>query len=171
MKARQWSLASALVATLVASLWAAQQDDDAQPAKSSPAKHDRVAVTQASRARPTIDPGPAAVRLPELPHTSGRAPLAGEAAAFVAPLSFRPPRPPPPSPPRPTAPPLPFRYIGAILDEDGRRALLLEGEQLRFVQRGDEIGGGYRVEHIDESRIDFLFLPLKQRQSMFLPRS
>lgn len=179
MTLRQWGLCGALALTVAATLWAALQEEDALAASSSRMTRNSAAYPAVASSPPRVraqalatTPSPTA-RLPLLPEASNRLPLAEEGAAFAAPLSFRPPAPPapPPPPPRPQAPPLPFRYLGAIVDDGVRSALLAEGEQLRIVRRGEEISGRYRVEQIDENRIDFVYLPLKQRQSMPLPRS
>lgn len=179
MMRRQWGLGGALALTVAATLWAALQEEDALAAPSSRMPRNLPADAAVAGSHPGVraqrlaaTPSPAA-RLPLLPEVSTRLPLAEEGAAFAASLSFRPPVPqaPPPPPPRPQAPPLPFRYLGAIVDDGVRCALLAEGEQLRIVQRGEEIAGRYRVEHIDENRIDFVYLPLKQRQSLPVPRS
>lgn len=174
MKPRQWRLAGALVLTLGASLWAAMQDVEDEPVRTASERRVDTRVASASSARLAEGPGASvatAQRLPELPAAASRAPLAPKGAGFAAPLSFRPPPPPPPPAPRPMAPPLPFRYVGAIDETGQRRALVLHGEQLHIVRAGDEIDGRYRVERIGEAGIEFLYLPLKQRQSLSLSRS
>lgn len=174
MKPRQWRLAGALVLTLGASLWAAMQEVEDEPARAPSERRVRSSVASASPMRPAVaraESATAAQRLHELPAISSRAPLAPEGAGFAAPLSFRPPPPPPPAVPRPMAPPLPFRYVGAIEDMGQRRALVMQGEQLHILRSGDEIDGRYRVERIGEAGIDFLYLPLKQRQSLSLSRT
>ncbi|MCW5581327.1 MAG: hypothetical protein KIS72_08300 [Luteimonas sp.] len=179
MMRRQQTLGAALAVTLGATLWAALQDGAEGVPISPPGGRAAVAdIPAGATARPgrAGSPTPVAaapVRLPALPETSDRVPLAAEGAGFAAPLSFRPPPPPPPPPARlqALAPPLPFRYVGAIFEDGARRALLMEGEQLRILRSGEEIGGRYRVDHIDDSRIDFIYLPLKQRQSLSVSRS
>lgn len=173
MKPRQWRLAGALALTLGASMWAAMQDVDDSPARAAAEPRVRATPNSAAPPRPaTAQTGSAAAmqRLPELPVAARRAPLAAEGAGFAAPLSFRPP-PPPSASPRPTAPPLPFRYVGAIDETGQRRALIMQGEHLHILGSGDEIDGRYRVERIGEAGIDFLYLPLQQRQSLSLSRS
>ncbi|ATE60492.1 hypothetical protein [Thauera sinica] len=172
MTARKWRLGAALALTLAATLWAALQGGD-EPANAPPSSRRAAAAAGAGGA-----PAPAATRvaapaiaLPGLPDEPARQALAAEGANFVAPLSFRAAPPPPPPPSRPAAPPLPFRYIGVIVEDGKRCALVMEGDQLRMLRGGDEIAGRYRVERIDEARIEFVYLPLKQRQSLSLSRS
>jgi hypothetical protein len=178
LNTRQWQLFGALVLTLGATAWSALQDPDAEVAARSPAPAPRagMAATAPRPAAPRIplnaEASAASDRLPELPDATVRVPLAEVGADFAAPISFRPPPVSTPMPKRmPMAPPLPFRYVGAIDDGGTRRALLMEGEQLRVVAGGDEIDGRYRVERVGEAGIDFLYLPLKQRQSLTLSRS
>lgn len=82
---------------------------------------------------------------------------------------YRPPPPPvlPPTlppepvvPPEPTAPPLPFKYLGSYEDGPKRLILLLKDEQMYTVTEGDTIDNTYRVERIEGSRVDMLYLPM-----------
>jgi hypothetical protein len=94
--------------------------------------------------------------------------------------SWLPPAPPLPPPPRqvatpvpppaaPMAPPLPFSFFGS-LDEKGlgRRVFLTKGDQLVIVKASDVIEGQYRVDRIIENAVDMTYLPLNQKQSMFI---
>lgn len=77
---------------------------------------------------------------------------------------------PPPPPPPPTAPALPFTVVGGISGQkiaEGRPvAFLRQHDEVMVVRPGDEIGSTYRVETITIDRIDFTYLPLKQRQTL-----
>lgn len=89
------------------------------------------------------------------------------------------PEPPPPpqvaavplAPPPPTAPPIPFIAVGAIhgaqIAEGKPVAFLRQGDNVLAVRAGDSIGPSYQVENISPEKIEFTYLPLKQRQ--FLP--
>jgi hypothetical protein len=80
--------------------------------------------------------------------------------------SFSPPAQATPAPrEKPTAPPLPFRYIGKLLDE-GRLAVFLQrGGESFSVAAGDTIGE-YRVDAITDAAITFTYLPLKTKQTL-----
>ena len=66
------------------------------------------------------------------------------------------------------APPLPFRYIGRLLENGKLEVLLMRGGAVYSLAPGDEIDGEYRVDRITESTISFTYLPLKTKQDMNL---
>jgi hypothetical protein len=57
------------------------------------------------------------------------------------------------------APPLPFRYVGRLLQNGRSEVLLLRGGVLHSIAEGDEIDGEYRVERITGAAIQFTYLP------------
>jgi hypothetical protein len=77
---------------------------------------------------------------------------------------------PPPPPPPPTAPPLPFTVIGSLIGADvtgGQTvAFIQQQDQLFVVQAGQPLGNSYRIEAITPQKIEFMYLPLMQRQSL-----
>ena len=63
-------------------------------------------------------------------------------------------------------PPLPFAYIGKVI-EDGKLAVFLSrGSDSLSVAAGDTIGNEYRVDAVSESEITFTYLPLKAKQKL-----
>lgn len=78
----------------------------------------------------------------------------------------------PTEPPAPMAPPLPFTVVGAIRGgqiADGQPvAFLKQQDEVLAVRPGDAVNQVYRVESITAEKIDFIYLPLKQRQSLSL---
>lgn len=73
--------------------------------------------------------------------------------------------PPPPPPAKPTAPPLPFQYLGKVIQDDGVHVFLnYQGKHL-IVRAGDVINGIYTVEKIDGSQMTLLYQPLQERQA------
>jgi Tfp pilus assembly protein PilP len=69
-------------------------------------------------------------------------------------------------PARPQAPPLPFAYLGRML-EDGKLAVFLaRGAESYSVQAGDTIGGEYRVDTVTDKEVTFTYLPLKTKQRL-----
>lgn len=72
--------------------------------------------------------------------------------------------PPPPPPPKPTAPPLPFQYLGKLVEAGETRVFLNhQGKQL-IARVGDIINGTYSVEEIVGGQMTFLYQPLKEKQ-------
>jgi hypothetical protein len=84
-----------------------------------------------------------------------------------APRNFSPVIPPPAAqaPAKPVAPPLPFRYVGKMLDGDKLAVFLMNGNESLAVAAGDRVGD-YRVEKITDAEILFTYLPLKTKQSL-----
>ena len=64
----------------------------------------------------------------------------------------------------PAPPPLPFRYIGRVVQDGRVEVLLLRGAQHFSVAAGEALGSQYRVEKIGDSEILFLYLPLNVQQ-------
>lgn len=74
--------------------------------------------------------------------------------------------PPPPPVPKPKAPPLPFQYLGQ-LHEDGEPRVFVNHQGRHLVIRaGDVISGSYAVESVAAGQVVFVYLPLKERQSL-----
>lgn len=157
---RNLLLGLALAATLGATWWASTLDQD-EPAELA----GQADPAPRARARPAAAPGGLALAALEAPR-----PALPELAGFLAPRSLQPPPPPPPPPPKPKAPPLPFRFVGALEEEDGRAVFLLEGNQVRMVRAGEALGSDYRVERITPAAVEFIYLPLKERQTLATAR-
>ena len=91
----------------------------------------------------------------------------GAAADPFSPKSFAAPQAPAPAaaPEKAGPPPLPFRYLGKMI-EDGRLAVFLaQGEESLSVKAGDRIGE-YRVDAVTETEVRFTYLPMKTKQSL-----
>jgi hypothetical protein len=74
--------------------------------------------------------------------------------------------PPPPPPPPPQAPPLPFTYMGKLIEEGRIVVFLTQGERNHIVRQGDTIDGTYRVDAVTERHLSLTYLPLKQKQEL-----
>ena len=99
-------------------------------------------------------------------------PPPGTADPF-APRSFAPP---PPkmaeaAPSKPSAPPLPFTYVGKVIDGGKTSVFVARGDENYSLEKGQTIGGAYRVDRITESAVTFTYLPMKTRQTLHLPAS
>lgn len=74
-----------------------------------------------------------------------------------------------PPPAVPEAPPLPFRYLGQMVD-GGRKLVFLARDNAHYtVQAGQAIGDEYRVEEIASNEITLTWLPAGIRQSLAIP--
>lgn len=75
----------------------------------------------------------------------------------------------PAAPPVPTAPPLPFQYLGHVIDGDRLSVFLARGEDSYSVEAGQTIEGRYRVETITDTAVTFTYLPMGKRQVLAVP--
>lgn len=70
---------------------------------------------------------------------------------------------------QPQVPPLPFQYVGKVIEAGKQEVYVMRGEELLTIARGQKIGNEYRVERITPTAITFTYLPLKTRQTLELP--
>jgi hypothetical protein len=70
------------------------------------------------------------------------------------------------APAQPSAPPLPFRFIGKLV-QDGRAEIwLMRGERHFSVVPGASLGRDYRVEQVTDTEVLITYLPLNIQQSL-----
>jgi hypothetical protein len=62
-------------------------------------------------------------------------------------------------------PPLPFRYLGKMVEDGKLSVFLANGDESITVKAGQRIGD-YRVDKITEAEVRFTYLPLKTQQSL-----
>ncbi|MCC6532008.1 MAG: hypothetical protein IT531_05625 [Burkholderiales bacterium] len=64
----------------------------------------------------------------------------------------------------PAPPPLPFKYLGQ-LNETGRTLVFLSRDEAPVVgQVGETLDGGYRIDKVADTAIEFTYLPMNARQ-------
>ena len=90
-----------------------------------------------------------------------------------APRSFAPP---PPKmadapPARPTAPPLPFTYLGKVIDGGKTVVFVARADENYAIEQGQTVAGAYRVDKITEAAVSFTYLPMKTKQTLTIPRT
>jgi hypothetical protein len=169
MNTRTLLLWGGLAATVVATWYAAGIDDTAEP--------DTVqAVTRPARA-PQAASGVAAPAPTAAPITApmpriGEPRMAQPRGPLMPVHSWLPPPAPPPVTAQAAAPPqapvLPFRYLGRLDEGDGTPTVFLaEGALARphVVRAGDRLRD-YEVLAITEQGMNFLYLPLQQKQQL-----
>jgi hypothetical protein len=91
-----------------------------------------------------------------------------------APRSFAPAPPPMAAnapPPKPTAPPLPFTYLGKVIDEGKTLVFVARADENYALEAGQTVAGTYRVDKITDSTVTFTYLPMKTRQTLTIPRA
>ena len=155
----------ALALTLIAVRWAGGQDS-AEPKVAGPSR-------AGEAARPAREaPAPAATTegVPELrlDRLGTRSPSTPAGDPFQA-RSWAPPPEPEamrPPPPPPQAPPLPFAYMGKMVDGT-TTIVFLANEDRNFIARvGETLDGTYRVERIADNELVVTYLPLKIKQTL-----
>lgn len=72
-------------------------------------------------------------------------------------------------PPPPSAPPLPFKYLGKIIDGDRTTLFVARGDEHYFAEAGETIAGLYKVEQVTSTAVTFIYLPLGTRQVLAVP--
>jgi len=72
----------------------------------------------------------------------------------------------PPPPPPPQAPPLPFAYIGRLVEDTDTTVFLAQGERNLVVKPGEVIDNTYKLEEVGERTVVLTYLPLSQRQTL-----
>ena len=63
------------------------------------------------------------------------------------------------------APPLPFRYLGKMLDSGKLEVFLANGNESVVAKAGERIGD-YRIESVTEAAVVFTYLPMKTKQTL-----
>lgn len=71
----------------------------------------------------------------------------------------------PQAPARPAAPPLPFRYLGKLIEDGKTLVFLANGDESLAVQAGQKVGD-YRIDKLGEHELVVTYLPLKTRQTL-----
>ncbi|MGH8706955.1 MAG: hypothetical protein ACREVD_02710, partial [Burkholderiales bacterium] len=75
----------------------------------------------------------------------------------------------PVAPVAPVAPPLPFRYLGKVVDGERTAVFLARQDEHFLAVPGGTLAGEYRVEEITPAAITLVYLPLGTRQSVPIP--
>lgn len=75
----------------------------------------------------------------------------------------------------PEAPPLPFRYVGKMIEDGNLAVFLARGEDSYSVHAGQgqkrrqQLDEQYRVDKVTETSVTFTYLPLKTKQTLDIP--
>jgi hypothetical protein len=72
---------------------------------------------------------------------------------------------------KPAAPPLPFRYIGRLIEGGKTETFVMRGDEPISIAAGQQIDAEYRVDAITDSSIRFTYLPLRLKQSLDLAQA
>lgn len=94
---------------------------------------------------------------------------AASANPFARPAFDAPPPAAAAAPEKPAAPPLPFTYLGKVIEDGKLEVFLARGDDSFSVKRGSRIGKEYRVDKVTETAVTFTYLPLKTKQVLDIP--
>jgi len=72
---------------------------------------------------------------------------------------------------KPTAPPLPFTYIGKLMEGKEIKIFLMNGQALHIVSEGDKVGQDYQLTHVGDEQLSWLYLPLSIAQKMSIGKA
>lgn len=72
-------------------------------------------------------------------------------------------------PAAPPEPPLPFKYLGKVIDEGKLSVFLTNGTVHYIVQPGQTVDSQYRVDQVSDSSVTFTYLPTGSRQVLVIP--
>jgi hypothetical protein len=134
----------------------------AQDSQKSPAP----IASPMSRSEPAEIPELDLARLARPGQAEATANLFGPSWTEVAAEEARRSAPPPPPAPPPQAPPLPFAFMGKLVDAGKTLVFLTRDDRNYVVRLGDTIDGAYRVDEIGEHSMTLTYLPLDSRQSL-----
>ena len=102
-----------------------------------------------------------------------RGTAASKVPDLFPPQSWDPPPPPAavaPPPPPPVAPPLPYVFIGKLVEGDVTTVFLAREDRNFAVKAGDTLEGSYRIDEIKGELMILTYLPLSQKQSIPIGR-
>ncbi|MEK6537156.1 MAG: hypothetical protein AABZ63_06700 [Actinomycetota bacterium] len=155
---------SILLATYVIGKEHQAHEADLSTARANDAPRAEGAGTSASRALPELDLGrldrtkveETAVNLFASKNWANSPPTRAGTLTPVTPVP----------PPAPSAPPLPFSYVGKLMDGDKLVIFLSRKDTKYSVSAGDVIDSSYHVEQVSESGVVFTYLPLNVKQTL-----
>lgn len=69
----------------------------------------------------------------------------------------------------PPEPPLPFQYLGKVIDEGKLSVFLMSGSAHYSVQQGETVIKQYRVDRITDAAVTFTYLPTGTQKVLAVP--
>lgn len=171
MSKKNWGMLAALIATLLAAYFSPPTDNEVQPTietdnhveklakdslseqvSSSDTKlHSALGFSLKPKARKPLDQLPKDLFHKEPSKAEQAAIRMSKNAINIA---------------KPTAPPLPFIYMGKLVDKSNTSIFLTRDDKPYVVNIGDIVDGAYRIDAINPSTLEFTYLPLLQKQKL-----
>lgn len=122
----------------------------------------------ATQARSDIGASPSAFATEAQFRLVARQPSGDDVPDLFAPLATMKPKiaSAPVRPVAPMPPPLPYTFVGKMVENGRAKAFLQEGEALRTVAEGDMLGANYKVLGIENNGVKVMYLPLNSQQTI-----
>ena len=161
LSGRSWRrvLSIVLMSSLPAAAWVLSREPAADnSAKEAPAGAPAAGASRAAADSATADPAIARIGREARPHQEP-VPDVFERQSWEVSAPAEVPQP-------PVAPPLPFTYMGKVVEDGTETVFLTRDDRSYAVKRGETIDRVYRVEKIAPSSVTFIYLPLRQRQQL-----
>lgn len=165
MKPRHYILGICLVATVVASIKASHDEPVEISEATSRVAHQPIVMVAKTQAKSSIDSA-RHWEIEELPiDLFDTKPVLQEALLnkpavpiIIAPVV----------PPEPVAPPLPFSYLGKIVENGKVTVYVAKGDRSYLLKGGETIDGIYTVLSIDAQKVIFNYKPLATQQILMI---
>ncbi len=152
----------ALAGTLAAVAWVNGSEDDL----AAPAAPERAGAARGERGEAR---GKQELPVLNLAGLDARGLDDMKADLFTTKSWYVPPPPPPPTPPpKPVAPPLPFTFLGRMLDGGVTAVFVTSGGRNQVLHVGDVVDRVWRVDSIDLRRMTLTYLPLNETKFLVL---
>ena len=174
---RRWLLGLGGLLTLML-VWFAPQDEAPVLRSKAASSSQRVPLTSSdSRAERPIPLGSASGVMRQAQLLRPERSMSAEATNIFKATSWYVPPPAPPAPPplppappvqppAPMAPPLPFIFLGQIIEDQKVQVILARGDRVVTVPVGEPIDKNYRLESFNGGTLTFIYLPLDTRQTL-----
>ncbi|WP_426111104.1 hypothetical protein [Massilia sp. PWRC2] len=171
MKARHLALGAALLVAAAFAIFGdrAPADDVVEAApRRAPSSTPAGSVLAQPSPRASASAPAAPVLLALVPREILMEEGAATGSAFSVQTWTAPPAPPPAPapPPPPLAPPLPFVYLGKVLENGAWEVFLARGSETLIVRTQMVVDGVYRIDAIAPPAMTMTYLPLKQVQQI-----
>lgn len=151
-------LGSLLVITLLAGLFAEDEPESGQKKKRPARAASSLAAGKASGKETLAAPVLQALVPQGIPPGSLEIDPFRNKSWYVAP--------PPPPPLKPKAPPLPFQYLGKVVEEGRTKVFLARQGQHLIVHEGDVLDDSYAVLQIAAGQMVIEYRPLQEKQTL-----
>jgi hypothetical protein len=155
--------------TLFAAQWVSGEDVGADSAHNAPDErsHSNSAGRTRQNERQEEQPEAGQLDIGRLKRLESRK-FSAQAGDIFSRKSWSPPPSPDAKPPPPSAPPLPFKYLGKVMEGDEIRVFLSLADRNYIVKPGENVDSQYRMDEVNDHAITLTYLPLNAKQTLVI---